>query len=62
MDRHPPEDLLTTSAGLIFWVQSHGPSGCTNGLAVPFDLYCMERVKATQSNLKEEFTYNNRKI
>jgi hypothetical protein len=33
-----------------------------NGLVAPFELYCVERVKATQSSLEEEFTYNNGKI
>jgi len=33
-----------------------------NGLAAPFELYCVKRVKKTQSGLEEEFTYNNGKI
>ena len=33
-----------------------------NGLAAPFALYCMGRVKAHQSSLEEKFTYNNGKI
>jgi hypothetical protein len=61
-DRHSPENLLTTSAELIFWLQTHGPSRCMNGLAAPLELYCVGRVKATQSSLEEEFTYNNGKI
>jgi hypothetical protein len=61
-DRLPPENLLTKSAELISWLQSHGPSWCMNGLAAPFELYCVERVKATQSSLEEEFTYNNGRI
>jgi hypothetical protein len=61
-DRLPPENLLTTSAELIFWLQIHGPSWCMKGLAAPFELYCVEHVKATHSSLEEEFTYNYGKI
>jgi hypothetical protein len=61
-DRLPPENLLTTSAELIFWLQIHGPSWCMNGLAAPFELYCVERVKTTRTSVEEEFTYNNGKI
>jgi hypothetical protein len=32
-----------------------------DGLAAPFEFYCVERVKATQTSLEEEFTYNNGK-
>lgn len=32
------------------------------GLAAPFELYCVERVKASHSSLEEEFAYNNWKI
>lgn len=43
----------TTSAELIFWLQIHGPSWCMNGLAAPFELYCVQHVKATQSILEK---------
>jgi hypothetical protein len=33
-----------------------------NGLAAPFELYCVKRVKATYGGLEEKFTYNNGKI
>ena len=62
MGQTSPENLRTTSAELIFWLQIHGPSWCMNGLAAPLELYCVERVKATHRGLEEEFTYNNGKI
>jgi|SRR6267154_6451798 len=50
MGQTSPENLRTTSAELIFWLQIHGPSWCMNGLAAPLELYCVERVKATQQS------------
>ena len=56
----PPENLLTTSAELISWLQIHGRSWWINGLAASLELYCLKRVKVTHGSLG--FTYNIRKI